>query len=281
MSSQMPGGESVFRRWLESLRESDPELYEELVGRLERRVATPESVSSPVSGVTLESASRGVDVQAIALETIVREGRPALLIRDNRIDGGAVADAAAEVILRRLREAAPTLEPILPLVGRIDVDNYPGPLAYVGTGWLVDRNIVVTNRHVADLIARADDGKFRFRPGRFGEDMRVAVDYRHEKDNNTSAIARVSRVVWIEPDPRKADIAFLEVDRRSDGVTGLGPVGSDPPAADSSAGPHVDPCDSTFMWSPPSPSFLRTRHSPPRTPCCGSRWPSSRATWRT
>lgn len=218
MSSQMPRGESVFRRWLESLRESDPELYEELVGRLERRVATPESVSSPVSGVTLESASRGVDVQAIALETIVREGRPALLIRDNRIDGGAVADAAAEVILRRLREAAPTLEPILPLVGRIDVDNYPGPLAYVGTGWLVDRNIVVTNRHVADLIARADDGKFRFRPGRFGEDMRVAVDYRHEKDNNTSAIARVSRVVWIEPDPRKADIAFLEVDRRSDGV---------------------------------------------------------------
>jgi phosphatidylserine/phosphatidylglycerophosphate/cardiolipin synthase-like enzyme/V8-like Glu-specific endopeptidase len=219
MSSQLPGGESVFRRWLDSLKESDPELYKELVTRLEQRVAAPESVTSPVSDVTLESASRGVDVQAIALETIVREGRPALLIRENRIDHGVIVDAAAEVIVKRLREAASVLEPIIPLVGRIDVDNYPGPLNYLGTGWVIDRNVVITNRHVAELMARADDGKFRFRPGRFGEDLRVAVDYRREKDINASSVSRVRRIIWIETDPRKADIAFLEVDRRSDGVS--------------------------------------------------------------
>ncbi len=122
------------------------------------------------------------------------------------------------MIVERLREATEVVEPAIPLVGRIDVANYPGSLTYVGTGWLVDRDVVVTNRHVAEIIARAGDGKYHFRPGRFGEPMSVTLDYRHELGSDKATSARVSRVIWIEPDARKADIAFLEVARRTDGT---------------------------------------------------------------
>ncbi|HST23581.1 MAG TPA: phospholipase D-like domain-containing protein [Blastocatellia bacterium] len=221
MSSDPVVGQSVFQRWLDSLKGSDPALYKELTKRLEDKVATPESVRSRVSGVSLESVSRDADadVRSVALETIVREGRPALLVQNNRISpDGAMIDAAARVIVERLRQAAPVLEPLIPLVGRIDVANYPGPYDFLGSGWLVDRNIVVTNRHVAELIAQAESGKFRFRPGRFGEEMKVSLDYRHEKDITETAVSKVIRVIWIETDPSKADIAFLEVDRRTDGT---------------------------------------------------------------
>jgi hypothetical protein len=44
------------------------------------------------------------------------------------------------------------------------------------------------------------------------------MDYYHERDAETSAIAPVVRVIWIETDPAKADIAFIQVGRRSDGL---------------------------------------------------------------
>ena len=147
--------------WLDSLKNSDPELHAELLRRLAERVTTPERVRAPMSGSSIKSMSSevGVDMRAIALETIVREGRPALLVRDNQIALDSVtSDIAADVIVERLREATEVVEPAIPLVGRIDVANYPGSLTYVGTGWLVDRDVVVTNRHVAEIIARAGDG---------------------------------------------------------------------------------------------------------------------------
>ncbi len=86
MSSNMEEGRAAFQSWLDSLKNSDPELHAELMRRLTERVTTPERVRAPISGSSIESMSRevGVDMRAIALETIVREGRPALLVRDNR-----------------------------------------------------------------------------------------------------------------------------------------------------------------------------------------------------
>ena len=124
----------------------------------------------------------------------------------------------AKVIVDRLKEAAPVLEPLIPLVGRIDVRRITrARSAYAGTGWLVRQDLVVTNRHVANLIANSNDGQFRFRSGRFGEELRVSIDYLHEEGGDATAPSPDWCVIWIEPDPRKADIAFLEVERRPDG----------------------------------------------------------------
>jgi phosphatidylserine/phosphatidylglycerophosphate/cardiolipin synthase-like enzyme len=198
-------------RWFESLARRDPELH--------RQLSQQRAADLAREGVTPESAAG--QLPPITLETIVRHGRPALLIRDQRVvwEGAVVEDAAREV-LERLRAAAGALEPLFPLVGRIDIANFPGALPYAGTGWLADQNLLVTNRHVAELLASASDSTFVFRPGRFGEPLDVSVDYRHELGSSASAVSRVVRVVWIERNPRKADIAFLEVAPVRDGARG-------------------------------------------------------------
>ena len=73
----------------------------------------------------------------------------------------------------RLLTHAPTLNPVIPLVGRIDAANFVGSADYVGTGWLVDRTTVVTNRHVAELISQRGPDGFTFAAGRFGDPLQL------------------------------------------------------------------------------------------------------------
>lgn len=208
---------SIFQKWFDRLGAKDSALYTELKSRLETRVAHPETAGAAFESLAADS---GPALDSMALETIVREGRPAIPIVDNRVSfKNAIVDAAAETIVNRLKQAVAIVEPCIPLVGRIDVDNYPGSLTYVGTGWLVAPNVAVTNRHVADLIARSEDGKFTFRPGRFGEQLRVSLDYRHELGLGAKSTVKVARVIWIEPDSQGPDIAFLELEGTSDGLT--------------------------------------------------------------
>lgn len=208
---------SVFEKWFDRLSSKDSALYTELKSRLDDRVANPAMAGAAFESLATES---GPAMESMALETIVREGRPAIPIVENRVSfKNAIVDAAAETIVTRLKQALTIVEPCIPLVGRIDVDNYPGSLTYVGTGWLVAPNVAVTNRHVADLIARSEDGKFTFRPGRFGEQLRLTLDYRHELGLNSKSTVKVSRVIWIEPNSKGPDIAFLELDGTGDGIT--------------------------------------------------------------
>lgn len=78
---------------------------------------------------------------------------------------------------------------------------------------------MVTNRHVALLLARADAGRFRFLVGSSGAELAVSMDSRHEYQINASAAVAVKRVLWIEMNERRPDIAFLEVDGRTDGTS--------------------------------------------------------------
>lgn len=131
-----------FRNWIDGLKERDPELHVELTAKLLARRLQQES------GITKESigerAGTGMD---LVLETIVREGRPALLVKDSRITAiDTAVDSTSQEMIRRLRDAAPVIEPLIPLVGRIDVANHAGGLTYVGTGWLIDENKVAINR---------------------------------------------------------------------------------------------------------------------------------------
>jgi S1-C subfamily serine protease len=104
------------------------------------------------------------------------------------------------------------------LVGRIDVEGFPGN-DFVGTGWFVDTNIVVTNRHVASLIARWDGRNFIFARGVAGKPMASSLNTLHEFDDirvDESRVFAVQDVLYIEPDGGP-DIAFLKVARRTDG----------------------------------------------------------------
>lgn len=211
----------VYLRWLKKLATRDPVLYEDLKERLRKRTQEVREAAAPAAAVDGVVPESPVDegLEQFVAETIVREGRPALLVQRNIISfNGTDADNASRPIIQSLQESAGVVEPLLPLVGRIDVANYPGNMPFLGTGWLVAPNMVVTNRHVADLMARSDGQKFVFKPGRFGEKLQVAMNYRREHAVGETAVARIKRVIWIEPDSKKADIAFLEVDAANDGA---------------------------------------------------------------
>lgn len=157
----------------------------------------------------------------LALETIVDRERPVLFVRDGALDTTEVTILGPEAtdLVDRLKTASPKLLPLLPLIGRIDVLNFPGA-DFLGTGWFIDTNIVVTNRHVASLIARWDGRQFVFIRGIANRPIAPSLCNAHEFDDlapDSSRIFKVKEVLYIEPESGPNDIAFLRVERRTTG----------------------------------------------------------------
>lgn len=202
--------------WLQNLERFDPDLAKSI----NARSAAMQSDTRRAVGLesTVAEAAPPQDV-LIAIETMVRPGRPVLPIK-----GDVVVRAPAfieppdgEMMVQRLLAAAATINPIIPLVGRIDVANFPRNASFIGTGWLIEPDIVVTNSHVAELIGRRDGRKFTFLPGRFGDPIVTTVNWKHEMDSDLSVASPVESIIFIES-RQIADIAFLKIGRRSDGA---------------------------------------------------------------
>src|SRR5262249_12915390 len=76
----------------------------------------------------------------LGLEAIVRRyGRPSLLIRNGTYDEPDLPAVAEELAPNRAQ-----IEGVIPRVGRVEFVNYRMP--WGGTGWVVDRNVIITNR---------------------------------------------------------------------------------------------------------------------------------------
>ena len=163
----------------------------------------------------------GPSTTAIVNETIVRRERPVLFVKDDWLDTVHVTAFGEEArdLISSLDAQRAVMKPIIPLIGRIDVEAFPN-LDYVGTGWFIDTDVVVTNRHVASLIARWDGRKYVFSRGVAGKSISASVCTEHEFDDvpedNTRTFA-VKEVLYIEPESGPNDIAFLKVERRTDG----------------------------------------------------------------
>ena len=123
---------------------------------LERRAATPpipEGAVGDLEGVltdrsaTMEIGGETVRRSEFAQETIVlRTGRPVLAVVGDEAQL-VFSDADSSVWESRLRQASGPLAAAARAVGRIEVEGHS--LAWLGTGWLVRPDVVVTNRHVA------------------------------------------------------------------------------------------------------------------------------------
>lgn len=82
----------------------------------------------------------------------------------------------------------------LPSIGRIEVSGFPG-LPYGGTGFVVGKDLLMTNRHVAELFTTGlGSQSLDFRPG-----MGAGVDFRQERGHTESQTLTVRRVVMIHP----------------------------------------------------------------------------------
>ena len=199
------------RRLLDSIQDRDKQLKEELLSKRERV-----SYETP-SPAALEEPPRFE--QDLVEETIVlRTGRPVLAI--SRDEAQLVFhDVESEVWQDRLKAAHDGLLAVIPAVGRIEVQNDPR-FDWVGTGWLVKQDIIVTNRHVASEFAKQDGRRFVFRNSPLGQ-MASSIDFLQEYKNSATRIFEFSEILHIEPE-NGPDIAFLRL--KSDRATAV-PIG--------------------------------------------------------
>lgn len=90
--------------------------------------------------------------------------------------------------------ARATVEAAIPSIGRIELPDHPS-LPYGGTGFVVGENLLMTNRHVAELFALGlGREELTFRPG-----QTAAVDLLRERDRPASSLFRIASVAMIHP----------------------------------------------------------------------------------
>jgi endonuclease G len=183
------------------VRDLDPELAED-------SEAVPEA-----SAASLESTS-GPAARELALESIImRRERPVLAIKEDAPELVFPNEADSLVWKKRLSDAEPLIRRAIPAVGRIEL--FGGPLDWVGTGWLVDEDILVTNRHVAVEFAEANGEGFTFRQGEDGP-LQAGVDFLEEIGSEKSRLFQLLYPMHIEEAPGP-DVAFFRVSRVSGG----------------------------------------------------------------
>ncbi len=133
------------------------------------------------------------------LEAIIHLwGRPAILIQDGRF----FPPPAGWELLEPARAA---IEETFKSVGRIEVPGH-NRLEWIGTGFLVAEDVVMTNRHVAEVFScRGDGGEWVFEPG-----VTPCIDYVEELGATTSFNFTIDEVIGIHDD-FNVDLALLRV----------------------------------------------------------------------
>ncbi len=94
---------------------------------------------------------------------------------------------------------------VIPSIGRIELPDHPS-LPYGGTGFVVGADLIMTNRHVAEIFATG----LGIRGLTFLSGAKAGVDFRRERDRDGSTYLDVTNVVMIHP---YWDMALLRVSR--------------------------------------------------------------------
>ena len=142
-----------------------------------------------------------------ALEAIVlTEGRPALLIQD-----GTFKDPVLSVLRERLAPHRNAINAAIASVARLELLNHTS-LRYAGTAWMLDEDIMITNRHVANLFAYAFGGRFLIRSNPAGEPVRAQVDFLEEHEREGVFEVPIVEVLHLEEDsPFTPDMALVRI----------------------------------------------------------------------
>ncbi len=170
----------------------------------ESRVIVPQITVDAARSLIEDPPDQPVDFDLEAIILVM--GRPVLLVRNDDID---LATLETDTWRARLEQARPGLKSAILSVGRIDLDNNP-QFDWVGTGWVVADDVIVTNRHVASEFARREGDRFTFRTSFLGE-MGARVDFKEEFEGPAPDEFRVAEVLHVEAEPGP-DMAFLRVD---------------------------------------------------------------------
>ena len=149
----------------------------------------------------------GIGDEFGAESIVLRRGRPVLAIKRGQAE--LVLEAADTVTWRdRLTTASAHITRAARSVGRIEVEGHS--LAWLGTGWLIAPDTIITNRHVAGEFGRDTGTAFVFREGLSGTAMTASIDLLEEIGGQDSLAFRLTEILHIEG-PDGPDLAFLRV----------------------------------------------------------------------
>src|SRR5262245_45806492 len=152
----------------------DKALKEEVDELLESGRNLPIARRNSVSISALTKAMVGPANELPRAEAMIQiHLRPALLIRRNKIE---TPDSAE--VRKRLLPYIPKLESRVPSVGRIEF-RWIGR-AFGGTCWMVAEDLIVTNRHVAQLMTRKTGRTITFLRNGLGDPVQGFVDFKEE-----------------------------------------------------------------------------------------------------
>jgi V8-like Glu-specific endopeptidase len=168
-------------------------------------------VSLPDPAAAVESMAEGTFSPGSepGLEAIIeRFTRPVHLVQQSTFKVPPDTFPNSEEIRAKLDGGRAGLEHVIPSSGRIDLRN--GRLDWVGTGWMVAPDVVVTNRHVAEEFSMRQNGGFAFKANFGAPPVSASIDWRHEHERTEESIFRVQEIIWVEP-PGSVDVALVRI----------------------------------------------------------------------
>lgn len=196
------------KRFVAKLKKRDPKVVKEV----EKIKPKPAASRGRESGRVLEGGLERLEPprEMVAEAIILEKGRPVLEVK-NDATVVKLEDPESQVHKARLDAARPHLDRAIPAVGRIEVANFPTGHEWLGTGWLIEKDIIVTNRHVAAYFAQRDNAEFRFKRG-FDRSQPITsrIDFLEELGSTKQRESPISDILWIAPD-HLPDIAFLKL----------------------------------------------------------------------
>lgn len=142
---------------------------------------------------------------------ILNFGRPALLIQNDTFE-----IPESDEWKNRLYPTKSFIENAIKSVGKIELRNHPN-YKWVGTGWMITEDILVTNRHVAKVFAKKEGNQFIFSKNYYGHSVQANVDFKNEYQIDKYKELKIKEIIYIEEDGYdRPDIAFLRVEKSSD-----------------------------------------------------------------
>lgn len=215
--------------FLERFKKDD--LYEEVRARLE--VSAPDMLSAAMNrGARIGESAPSIGEFLAAPETSAKARRlqesiaqahfrPVFVIRNNHLTADFLGPDSA-VWKDRLTAQQKVIDKVIPSIGRVEINNN-AIFKWAGTGWLIDSDVIVTNRHVANIFSQNREG-FAFKIGYPSGMQSAKVDFLEEDRRDETLEFAIESVLWMaENAENQPDVAFLRIRRFSSGSKPLPP----------------------------------------------------------
>lgn len=146
------------------------------------------------------------DTRQMSEAIILILGRPVLFVRS-----GIVEQADLKEVEARLKNVRKALVKPISAIGRIELSDHD-TYEWCGTGWRVDEDLIITNRHVATVFAQRQGRTFKYRLNQVGKRVGARIDFREEFKEAESEEFGIAEILWIADDTDAApDMAVLRV----------------------------------------------------------------------